>query len=157
MSFIQRKFTKVKCDNCTASEDFYSFTFAKDKFKRELRSRGWTFGENGDLCPVCSEMMANGRVTKRGMHYRCESCGYKTIMWLEKGLEEGGPTQKPVPFTIKCNACGEFLHGMRHVAWNEDARLPFYRPILDGWNYFQNNPDHECGIPVFAKREGGSE
>ena len=95
-------------------------------------------------------MQEKKHVTRRGMHYKCESCGCETVMWLEKGLEEGGPMQKPVPFAIRCKACGEFWHGMRHVAWNDDIRLPDYRPIVGHFDYFRNDPDHDCGIPVFA-------
>lgn len=55
MSFIQRKFTRVKCDNCTTHADFFSFTFDKRGFVRELKAIGWTFCKRGDLCPDCSK------------------------------------------------------------------------------------------------------
>lgn len=93
-------------------------------------------------------MQEKKHVARRGMHYKCESCGCETVMWLEKGLEEGGPTQKPVPMFIRCKACGEIWHGMRHVGI--DPRLPFYSPIPEGSDYFRNDQDHDCGIPVFA-------
>ena len=78
MSFIQRKFTRVKCDGCEVNADFYSLSFNKRYFKSELRAQGWTFGERGDFCPECSK----------------------------RGREKKGNTKKPTSFIVPSSACG---------------------------------------------------
>lgn len=95
------------------------------------------------------------------MIYQCECCHNIYMMWLEKGLEDLTDDQKtgrhkPVPFSIICPCCGGMT---RHVLWSIDSdslgknyrsyreyvnqpNIPVYR------NFFWNDPDSDCGIPV---------
>jgi hypothetical protein len=78
------------------------------------------------------------------MIYGCKDCGYKTRMFLEKGLEEHGENHKPVPFMIQCPKCHNFhcydISGL--------IKLPAPRPLKSRENYFKNDDKHDCGVPV---------
>jgi hypothetical protein len=84
------------------------------------------------------------------MWYKCEKCGKRWRMWLEKGLEdkiqdEQEPdNHKPVPFSIMCK-CGGWAN---HIDWYDDISLRGYRPLVDSMSYFKNDANSDCGIPV---------
>ena len=81
------------------------------------------------------------------MIYGCEDCGYKTIMFLQKGLEEHGENHKPVPFMIRCPICKNFH--CKDISFLR--RLPETRPLKATENYFKNDKKHDCGIPVIKQ------
>jgi hypothetical protein len=84
------------------------------------------------------------------MWYKCDKCGKKWHMWLEKGLEDKiqdalePDKHKPVPFIIGCTCGGQ----ASHVDWNNDIRLGGYRPLGDNMSYFKNDLAMDCGKPV---------
>ena len=95
----------------------------------------------------------NGRhVTKHGMTYACNHCEFITTIWLEKGLEEGGATHKPVPFVVKCPHCASGY--MNHIQFSSDVIFQDYRTIPEKENYFENADYSKCGRPVFGKEIG---
>ena len=91
------------------------------------------------------------------MKYRCDKCGNEANMYLEKGLEEecnrrlktkSGMPHKPVPFCIKCPSCD--------TGFMEDTGFMGFPDFLiakEGLNLFVNDPNSECGIPVFNYKE----
>lgn len=91
------------------------------------------------------------------MFYVCSKCGHSKYMFLEKGLEErcnhnlkvkSGMKHKPVPFIIRCPRCKSLAmsdHGMNG--------LPKFAVMCDGMNVFLNQPDSDCGVPVFNYKE----
>lgn len=83
-------------------------------------------------------------ITRMAMLYKCESCKKTWKMWLQIGLCEGGENHKPVPFCIGCK-CGGVA---KHILWHLDEVLE--RPILikEDMNYFKNDPNSDCGIPI---------
>lgn len=84
------------------------------------------------------------------MWYKCEKCGKKWRMWLEKGLEDKiqdvlePDNHKPVPFIIGCTCGGQASHTDR----NNDIRLGGYRPLGENMSYFKNDTNSDCGVPV---------
>lgn len=58
------------------------------------------------------------------MNYYCEACGTVEKIWNSRD----GVT----PFMIDCAKCGEH---MQHVNWNQDQRIPDYKPPK-GSRYF---------------------
>lgn len=84
------------------------------------------------------------------MWYKCEKCGKKWRMWLEKGLEDRmqdalePDKHKPVPFIIGCTCGGQ----ASHFDWQDDVRLGGYRPIAEHMSYFKNDISSDRGVPV---------
>lgn len=79
------------------------------------------------------------------MIYRCEQCGKSWPMYLEKGIEEFGENHKPSPFTIACPYCGGWasdVSGIQKVPGGGYVTLP------DGYGYFANLEDRDCGVPM---------
>ena len=92
------------------------------------------------------------RLVHRGMRYRCATCGYETMMWLEEGLEDRESAEKkPVPYIIRCPKCGEVFKGMRHVDFHKDVFLKNRVPLDLVMNRFENRKKSDCGVPVFAE------
>lgn len=82
------------------------------------------------------------------MIYRCEQCGKSWPMYLEKGVEEFGANHKPSPFTITCPYCGGLamdVSGIQKVPGGEYVTLP------DGYGYFANLEDRDCGVPILRE------
>ena len=82
------------------------------------------------------------------MIYRCEQCGKSWPMYLEKGVEEFGANHKPSPFTITCPYCGGLamdMSGIQKVPGGGYVTLP------DGYGYFANLEDRDCGVPMLRK------
>jgi len=110
----------------------------KDRYRRRLQEAGIVKSENPNV-------MVHG-----AMWYKCNKCGRKWRMWLEKGLEDREQDKiypkahKPVPFTIGCT-CGGLAN---HVEWQDDISLGGYRPIADHMSYFKNDPNSDCGVPI---------
>lgn len=91
-------------------------------------------------------------LTRRAFLYRCETCGYQELMWLELGLEEHGDERaKPVPYVIGCPKCGEHLRGMVHVRWEMDVLLDEPVELSESHCRFEYHDDHSCGVPVFPE------
>lgn len=84
------------------------------------------------------------------MWYKCEQCGKKWRMWLERGLEDRmqdsiePDKHKPVPFIIGCKCGGN----ASHFSWIDDIHLDKYMPLADHMSYFKNDPARDCGVPV---------
>lgn len=93
-------------------------------------------------------LVAKSKYVWAYMIYGCEDCGYKTRMFLQKGLEEHGENHKPVPFIIRCPRCGGFH--CRDIS--SLRRLPEERPLKAHENYFKNDKKHDCGVPVIKWR-----
>lgn len=78
------------------------------------------------------------------MKYRCEQCGHKWLMFLEKGIEEFGEDHKPSPFVIRCKCGG--------MARDISGKIGFagggYYPLPDGASYFAHRKDSDCGVPI---------
>jgi hypothetical protein len=87
-------------------------------------------------------------LTRMVMLYKCESCKKMWEMWLQVGLEEGGENHKPVPYCIGCK-CGGVA---KHVLWHMDKVLENPIPIEKNMNYFENNPNSNCGIPILRTK-----
>lgn len=81
------------------------------------------------------------------MIYRCEQCGKNWPMYLEKGIEEFGENHKPSPFTIACPYCGGWAMDVSGI-----QKVPGggYVPLPDGYSYFANVGNKDCGVPVFC-------
>ena len=82
------------------------------------------------------------------MIYRCEQCGKSWPMYLEKGVEEFGANHKPSPFTITCPYCGGLamdVSGIQKVPGGGYVTLP------DGYGYFANLEDRDCGVPILRE------
>lgn len=78
------------------------------------------------------------------MIYKCESCGKKWRMYLEKGIEEFGEDHKPSPFIIRCK-CGGMAKDISGIMGFAGGG---YYPLPDGASYFANRKDSDCGVPV---------
>lgn len=89
--------------------------------------------------------MVHGR-----MLYRCENCGERWFMYLEKGIEEFGENHKPSPFTIGCPYCGGWASDVSGI-----QKVPGggYVPLRDGYSYFANMEDRDCGVPVYREEK----
>ena len=69
-------------------------------------------------------------------------------MYLEKGIEEFGANHKPSPFTITCPYCGGLamdVSGIQKVPGGGYVTLP------DGYGYFANLEDRDCGVPILRE------
>ena len=69
-------------------------------------------------------------------------------MYLEKGVEEFGANHKPSPFTITCPYCGGLamdVSGIQKVPGGGYVTLP------DGYGYFANLEDRDCGVPILRE------
>ena len=69
-------------------------------------------------------------------------------MYLEKGIEEFGENHKPSPFTIACPYCGGWamdVSGIQKVPGGGYVTLP------DGYGYFANLEDRDCGVPILRE------
>lgn len=66
-------------------------------------------------------------------------------MYLEKGIEEFGENHKPSPFTIACPYCGGWAMDVSGI-----QKVPGggYVPLPDGYRYFANLEDRDCGVPM---------
>lgn len=66
-------------------------------------------------------------------------------MYLEKGIEEFGENHKPSPFTIACPYCGGWATDVSGI-----QKVPGggYVPLPDGYCYFANLEDRDCGVPM---------
>ena len=82
------------------------------------------------------------------MIYRCECCGKSWPMYLEKGIEEFGANHKPSPFTITCPYCGGLAMDVSGI-----QKVPGggYVPLPDGYSYFANAGNRDCGVPTFPE------
>ena len=81
------------------------------------------------------------------MIYKCEDCGWETKMYLENTLERHDEGHKPVPFMIRCPKC----HGF-HCQDISGTNVIFKDiPIGCLDNYFKDDPNYDCGIPVIKK------
>lgn len=71
-------------------------------------------------------------------------------MYLEKGIEEFGENHKPSPFTIACPYCGGWAMDVSGI-----QKVPGggYVPMPDGYSYFANAGNRDCGVPTFPARE----
>lgn len=71
-------------------------------------------------------------------------------MYLEKGIEEFGENHKPSPFTIACPYCGGWAMDVSGI-----QKVPGggYVPLPDGYSYFANVGNRDCGVPTFPDRE----
>jgi hypothetical protein len=69
-------------------------------------------------------------------------------MYLEKGIEEFGENHKPSPFTIVCPYCGGFAMDVSGI-----QKVPGggYVPLPDGYGYFANVGNRDCGVPTFPE------
>ena len=82
------------------------------------------------------------------MIYNCGLCGNSWPMYLEKGVEEFGANHKPSPFTISCPYCGGMamdVSGIQKVPGGGYVTLP------DGYGYFANLEDRDCGVPILRE------
>lgn len=94
--------------------------------------------------------------SNRWMIYECEDCHAIYLMQLEEGLEDQATNRKPVPFTITCIACSGLSKDVRfycepdskNVKWHSyfESLAVQNTPICR--NFFWNNPDEDCGVPV---------
>lgn len=88
--------------------------------------------------------------------YECVGCGAIFEMYLDKGLEDQlqdkyYPDQhKPVPFSIGCRICGK-SHA-QHILWGI-GDCDRYTELCSESNYFKNDPNEDCGIPVIFKAD----
>lgn len=75
-------------------------------------------------------------------------------MYLEKGIEEFGENHKPSPFTIACPYCGGWAMDVSGI-----QKVPGggYVPLPDGYSYFANVGNRDCGVPTFPAREAKKE
>lgn len=83
------------------------------------------------------------------MVYKCDDCNRIYNMYLEKGLEdpvsdEAGGKHKPVPFAIVCPKC---FGSAYHIAWRVGSSDE-YEELESGKNFFMNDENEDCGIPV---------
>lgn len=101
------------------------------------------------------------------MIYRCESCGAVYFMNLEKGLEDPIDDKvtgkhKPVPFVITCVLCGgEAEHilpqttidtlSQNYRSYNRTVANPDHNKTFP--NFFWNDPDSDCGVPILFKED----
>ena len=72
------------------------------------------------------------RYTNGYMIYGCDNCGQGFKMYLEESLENGGPSHKPVPFTIECPFCGigqEMCHSVRSKCRGSASRHTCQRSL----------------------------
>ena len=82
------------------------------------------------------------------MIYQCEDCGWMTPIYLENTLERhNGNKHKPVPFAIRCRKCVGFHCYDRSLV----KKLPEERPLKPKENYFRDDKNSDCGIPVIRK------
>lgn len=92
--------------------------------------------------------MAKRKYVNGYMIYGCDDCGKGFKMYLEETLENGGPTQKPVPFVIQCPFCKS--HNCKDVGFRkfktDKMRL---RPNMPA---FIDDPNDDCGKPVNTER-----
>lgn len=92
------------------------------------------------------EILKSGEILVHGvMQYKCESCGYEWLMFLEKGIEEFGENHKPSPFIIKCR-CGGMARDVSGIV--KLASENGYILLPEGMSYFANRKDSECGVPI---------
>lgn len=75
-------------------------------------------------------------------------------MYLEKGIEEFGENHKPSPFTIACPYCGGWAMDVSGI-----QKVPGggYVPLPDGYSYFANVGNRDCGVPTFPAKEAKKE
>lgn len=68
-------------------------------------------------------------------------------MYLERGIEEFGENHKPSPFTITCPFCGGWAMDVSGI-----QKVPGggYMPLPEGYGYFANTEDRDCGVPTFS-------
>ena len=86
------------------------------------------------------------------MIYKCQSCGFAKLMYLEMGVEgPEGQKQMPCPFCIRCSKCGEL--NMVHVAWELDNYFE-PRELKEKESYFMVDEEARCGRPI---HRGGGE
>lgn len=84
-------------------------------------------------------------LTNKAMFYQCDNCGHKILIWLELGLEEHrGDVNKPVPYGVRCPACGDYH--MYHVDWKNDIHTARFTEIPNHSYYFANIKSMECGV-----------
>lgn len=104
--------------------------------------------------PKIAKRRRKAKMTVRGMHYQCETCGEERMMWLQTGLEEPkNPNSKPVPYITACPVCGGCF---KHVRWNDDIHLPSPLKIGALWSRFERRRGHDCGVAVFPERDDAS-
>ncbi|NCE63045.1 hypothetical protein D1159_00265 [Pseudoflavonifractor sp. 524-17] len=75
-------------------------------------------------------------------------------MYLEKGVEEFGENHKPSPFTIACPYCGGWAMDVSGIQKVPGGR---YVPLPDGYSYFANVGNRDCGVPTFPAGEAKKE
>lgn len=83
------------------------------------------------------------RYTDGYMVYGCDNCGQGFRMYLEESLENGGSSQKPVPFAIKCPFCGDRT---RDVSFGK-IKIP-KQLIKTYMPAFIDIDDDDCGKPI---------
>lgn len=86
------------------------------------------------------------RYTNGYIVYGCNNCGQGFKMYLEESLENGGSSQKPVPFTIECPFCG---NRSRDVSFDK-IKVPRKR-IKTFMPAFIDVEDDDWGKPVHVK------
>lgn len=86
------------------------------------------------------------------MKYHCKSCGKSWYMYLEKGLEEGGKNNKPVPFIIKCECGGlaQDVSGIIKFPWSHKIK---YIDLPEGASYFKNCKKDYRGTPILKLKK----
>ena len=83
------------------------------------------------------------RYTNGYMIYGCDNCGQGFRMYLEESLENGGSSQKPVPFSIKCPFCGDMS---RDVSFGK-IKVP--RQLIKTYMpAFIDIEGDDCGKPI---------
>ena len=103
-------------------------------------------------------MKADNKHVDRQVHcafiYRCYNCGARRVLWVEKGLEEqcnpnlehkSGLPHKPTPFAIKCPECRKL--SLQHTGGTFNSHK--FLPAKWGDDLFINDPNSDCGKPVF--------
>lgn len=114
-----------------------------DEVMKQLKEKNDAF-INGLMRALCG----CGK-TNKAMFYRCDKCGNKLLIWLERGLEEhNGDFHKPVPFTTRCPRCNDL---MKHIDWHNDISLREDTDIPNNSFYFANIADEKCGIKKYKE------
>ncbi|OFV72085.1 hypothetical protein [Acetobacterium wieringae] len=92
--------------------------------------------------------------THGAMWFKCQECGTRWRMWLEKGVEDPRfrriyPEQhKTVPESIICQCGGS----AEHVDWQKDLKFKNYKPILPHMNYFGMIDGNDFAEPIINRR-----